>query len=122
MGLGDQDALTPKMVLCQCTGRMVASARTHPKLNQVLCVKRKHFSSEMDAQVFQCTFQRGLSDHCLFSDFQIDLHNISTPCISYLQVVAIATMIAGGFEGIELSRKFYAGYHLECNKNTLTIV
>ena len=98
MGLGDQDALTPKMVLCQCTGRMVASARTHPKLNQVLCVKRKHFSSEMDAQVFQCTFQRGLSDHCLFSDFQIDLHNISTPCISYLQIVAIAiyTMIAEG--------------------------
>ena len=79
MGLGDQDAWTLKMVLYQCTGRKVASARTHPKSDPILCVKRKHLCAEMDEQVCRCTFQFGLPDHCLFSDFQIDLHNVNPP-------------------------------------------
>ena len=76
MELGDQGAWTLKMVLYQCTGRKVASARTLPKSDQVLCVKRKHLSAEMDEQVCQYTFQFGLSGHYLFSDFQIDLYTI----------------------------------------------
>ena len=64
------------MDLYQCTGRKVVSARKRPKLNQVLCVKRKHSSAEKDEQACQCIFQCALSDHYLSSDSQIDLHII----------------------------------------------
>ena len=80
MESGDQDALIPKMDLYQCTGRKVVSAHKHPKLDQVLCVKRKLPSAEMDAQACQCIFQCALSDHYLFSDSQIDLHNCNHAC------------------------------------------
>ena len=73
MESGGQDAWIQMMVLYQCTGRKVVSVHRHPRFDQVLCVKRKHPSAEMDEQACQYIFQYGLSAHYLFSGSQIDL-------------------------------------------------
>lgn len=89
MESGDQGAWILKMGLYRCTGRMVVSARRHPKLDRALCGKRKRPFAEMDAQACQCIFQCAQPDHCLFSDCQIDLQNYNHEHRLYIPLIYV---------------------------------